>query len=186
MTATDAEVDAKMAEINGKVGAEMKKIMSDPRMKGITVYSLMEITLPLDSPDPMLMQSRAIEAQTVVKRFKGCGNAKAAAEGIFNVKIGKKFEADAAKLPKPMKQALDKAGQGRAVGPMRAKDGMQIVAFCGARTITPPKPDFKMPTREQIQRMVINEKYDKIEEDYLKLAREKVYVEYRNPAYAQQ
>jgi hypothetical protein len=54
------------------------------------------------------------------------------------------------------------------------------------RTITPPKPDFKMPTRQQVERLVINDKYDKIEEDYLKLAREKVYVEYRNPNYAQQ
>lgn len=186
VTASDAEIDAKMAEINGRISSEMKKIMSDPRMKGITVYSLMEISLPVDSGDPMLLQSRAIEAATVVKRFKGCGNARAAAQGIFDVKIGKKFEADAAKLPKPMRQALEQAGQGGAVGPMRGKDGLQIVAFCGARTITPPKPDFKMPTRDQIQRMVINEKYDKLEEDYLKLAREKVYVEYRNPAYAQQ
>lgn len=186
ITATDAEVDAKMAEIKGKVNAEMKKIMSDPRMKTITVYSLMEISLPLDGSDPMILQSRAIEAQTVVKRFKGCGSARSAAEGVFNVKFGKKFEADAAKLPKPLRQALDKAGQGRAVGPMRGKDGIQIVAFCGVRSITPPKPDFKMPSRDQIQRLVINEKYGKIEEDYLKTARERVYVEYRNPAYAQQ
>lgn len=186
ITATDAEVDAKMAEINGRVSAEMNKIMSDPRMKPLTVYSLMEISLPLDSTDPMMLQSRVIEAQQVVKQFKGCGNARAAAAGVFNVKIGKKFDADATKLPKPLKQALDQAGQGRAIGPMRGKDGIQLVALCGVRKITPPKPDFKMPTRDQIKRMVINEKYDKIEQDYLSSAREKVYVEYRNPSYAQQ
>jgi len=134
----------------------------------------------------MLLQSRAIEAQQVLRQFKGCGNAKAAAQGVFNVKFGKKFDADASKLPKPMKAALDKAGQGRAVGPMRAKDGIQIVALCGVRKITPPKPDFTMPTREQIERLVINDKYDKLEESYLKLAREKIYVEYRNPSYARQ
>ena len=180
--ASPGEVDAKMAEINNTIGAQMKKIMSDPRMQPLTVYSLMEITLPLDSEDPMLMQSRAIEAQQVLKRFKGCGNARAAADGIFNVKIGKKFDADGAKLPKPMKEALDKAGQGRAVGPMRGKGGIQLVALCGVRKITPPKPDFKMPTREQIERMVISDKYDKLEESYLKQVREKVYVEYRNPS----
>jgi peptidyl-prolyl cis-trans isomerase SurA len=184
--ATPAEVDAKMAEINNTIGAQMKKIMNDPRMKPLTVYSLMEISLPIDSEDPMLLQSRAIEAQQVVKRFNGCGNARKAAEGIFNVKIGKKFDADGSKLPKPMKEALDKAGQGRAVGPMRGKDGIQLVALCSVRTITPPKPDFKMPTREQVERMVINDKYDMLEEDYLKVAREKVYVEYRNANYAQQ
>lgn len=184
--ASPEEVDAKMAEINRTVSTQMKKIMSDPRMQPLTVYSLMEISLPIDGEDPMLLQSRAIEAQQVLKRFNGCGNARKAAEGIFNVKIGKKFDADGTKLPKPMKQALDAAGQGRAIGPMRGKEGIQLVALCGVRTITPPKPDFKMPTREQVERMVINEKYDKLEEDYLKLAREKVYVEYRNANSAQQ
>lgn len=184
--ATPAEVDARIAEINNTIGAQMKKIMNDPRMKPLTVYSLMEISLPIDGEDPMLLQSRAIEAQQVLKRFNGCGNARKASEGIFNVKIGKKFDADGSKLPKPMKQALDKAGQGRAIGPMRGKDGIQLVALCGVRTITPPKPDFNMPTRQQVERLVINDKYDKIEEDYLKLAREKVYVEYRNANYAQQ
>jgi peptidyl-prolyl cis-trans isomerase SurA len=184
--ATPAEVDARMAEINRTVNAQMKKIMSDPRMRGLTVYSLMEISLPIDGQDPMLLQSRAIEAQQVLKRFNGCGNARKAAEGIFNVKFGKQFDADGAKLPKPMKQALDKAGKGRAIGPMRGKSGIQLVALCGVRTITPPKPDFDMPSREQVERLVINDKYDKIEEDYLKIARENVYVEYRNANYAQQ
>ena len=180
VTATPAEVDAKMAEIKSTVDGQMSKIKNDPRMQPITVYSLMEITLPIDGEDPMLLQSRAIEAAQVLKRFKGCGNAKAAADGIFNVKFGKKFDADGAKLPKPMKAALDKAGQGRAVGPMRSKAGIQLVALCGVRKITPQMPDFKMPTREQVERMLINDKYDKIEEDYLKTAREKVYVEYRS------
>jgi peptidyl-prolyl cis-trans isomerase SurA len=184
--ASPAEVDAKMVEIEKNVGSQMKKLMSDPRMKPITVYSLMEVTLPIDGEDPGLLQSRAIEAQQVLQNFKGCNNARKAAEGVFNVKFGKKFEADAARLPKPMKQALDKAGEGRAIGPMRGKAGIQLVALCGVRTITPPKPDFKMPSREQVERLVINDKYDKLEEDYLKQARDRVYVEYRNPNYAQQ
>jgi len=184
--ASPGEVDAKMREIKTTVDGQMAKIMNDPRMKPITVYSLMEISLPLDSEDPMMLQSRAIEAQQVLRQFKGCGNTKAAAQGVFNVKFGKKFEADAAKLPKPMKAALDKAGEGRAVGPMRNKSGIQLIAFCGVRRITPPKPDFTMPSREQIERMVINDKYDKIEENYLNTVREKIYVEYRDPTYAQQ
>jgi len=183
--ASPAEVDAKMADIKNRVDTQMSKIMNDPRMKPITVYTLMEITLPLEGEDPMLLQSRAIEAQQVLKRFKGCGKAKSAADGIFNVKFGKPFDADGAKLPKPMKQALDKAGQGRAVGPMRGKGGIQLIALCNVRKITPPKPDFTMPTREQIERMVINEKYDKLEQDYLKTAREKVYVEYRGASSTQ-
>lgn len=186
MDATDAEVDAKMAEIKGKISSQMSTIMNDPRMKPITVLSLMEIELPVDGDDPMLLQSRAIEAQQVLQRLKGCGSLKAASEGIFNVKAGRKFEADAARVPPQMMQALQKVGQGGAIGPMRGKGGIQLIAWCSVRKITPPKPDFKMPDREQVKRMVINEKYDKLEEDYLKTAREKLYVEYRDPSYAQQ
>jgi parvulin-like peptidyl-prolyl isomerase len=111
---------------------------------------------------------------------------KAASEGIFDVKKGNTFEADATKLPPQMRAALDKGGVGRAIGPMRGKTGIQLIALCGIRKITPPKPNFTMPTREQVERAVINEKYDKLEEDYLSTARDKIYVEYRDPSYAQQ
>lgn len=181
-----ADVDAKFAEIKSNADAQLSKIMNDPRMRPVTVYSLLEITLPVEAEDVMLLQARAVEASQFMRKFKGCGSARAAAEGIFNVKIGKKFEADAAKLPAPMRAALDKAGQGRAVGPMRTKVGIQLVAFCGSRKIVPPKPDFKMPTREQVERALINDKYDGLEEDYLKTIRGNVYVEYRNSSYAQQ
>ena len=97
---------------------------------------------------------------------------------------GKTFDADGAKLPPQMKAALDKAGVGRAVGPMRGKDGIQLIALCGTRKIMPPKPNFTMPTRDQVERAVINQKYDKLEEDYLASARDKVYVEYRDQSYA--
>jgi peptidyl-prolyl cis-trans isomerase SurA len=183
---TDAEVEAKMAEIKGKADSQMAKILNDPRMRPVTVYSLMEITLPVEDSDSMLLQARAIEAQQYISRFKGCGSARAAAEGIFNVKLGKKFDADASKLPKPLKAALDKAGQGRAVGPMRGKEGIQLLGFCGSRKVTPPKPDFKMPTRQQVERALLNEKYDGLEQKYLKTVRGSVYVEYRNPDYALQ
>jgi peptidyl-prolyl cis-trans isomerase SurA len=184
--ASDAEVDAKMAELKSNINAETAKIMNDPRMKPITVYSLMEIYLPIDGEDPMLLQSRAIEAAQVQQRLKSCGGLKAASEGIFDVKKGKTFEADSTRLPPQMKAALDKGGIGRAIGPMRGKTGIQLIALCGIRKITPPKPNFTVPTREQVERAVINEKYDKLEEDYLNTARDKVYVEYRDPSYAQQ
>jgi len=184
--ATDAEVDAKMAEFKANISAETSKIMNDPRMKPITVYSLLEINLPVEGNDQMLLQSRFVEATQVLQRLKGCNGLKAASEGIFDVRKGKSFEADATKLPPQMKAALDKGGIGRAIGPMRSKAGIQLIALCGIRKITPPKPNFTMPTREQVERAVINEKYDKLEEDYLSTARDKVYVEYRDPSYATQ
>lgn len=181
----DAEVDARMAEFESKISQEKAKIMNDPRMKPITVYSLMEINLPVDGDDPMLLQSRAIEAGQVLQRLKSCSGLKAASEGIFDVKKGKTFEADASKIPPPMRAALDKGGVGRAIGPMRGKGGIQLIALCGIRKISPPKPNIEPPTRQQVERAVINEKYDKLEEQYLSSVRDKIYVEYRDPSYAQ-
>ena len=182
---SDAEVDAKMAEFQSKISQEQAKIMNDPRMKPVTVYSLMEINLPAEGDDPMLLQSRAIEASQVLQRLKSCNGLKAASEGIFDVKKGKTFEADANKIPPQMRAALDKVGVGRAIGPMRGKGGIQLIAFCGVRKLTPPKPNFEAPTRQQVERAALNEKYDELEEQYLSTVRDKIYVEYRDPSYAQ-
>ncbi len=184
VTASDAEVDAKFNEIKSKADSQLAKIMNDPRMKPVTVYSIMEINLPVEGDDQFLLQGRAVEAQQIMAKMKSCGGAKAAAAGIFNVKIGRTLEADAAKIPPQMKQALDKAGQGRAIGPIRSKQGIQLLALCGVKKLTPPKPDFKMPTREQVKNAVINQKYDAIEESFLKTIRGKVYVEYRDQSFA--
>lgn len=184
VSVTDAEVDAKFNEIKEKADGQIAKIMNDPRMKPVTVYTILEINLPVEGDDQFLLQGRAVEAQQIMARMKSCGGAKAAASGIFNVKIGKTLQADASKIPPQMKQALDKAGQGRAIGPIRSKQGIQLLALCGVRKMTPPKPDFKMPTRDQVKNAVINQKYDAIEESFLKTIRGKVYVEYRDKSFA--
>ena len=178
------DVDRKMAEIQNTVKGRIAQIMKDPRMQGVTVYSLMEINLPVETLDDVgLLQARAVDAQQVAQRFKGCGSARAAASGIFNVKFGKPIEADAAKLPPQMKSALDKAGVGHAIGPMRSKAGIQLLALCGTKRVVPPMPKAQLPTRQQVENEVANEKYGTYEEDYLKTVRKSVYVEYRDPAY---
>jgi peptidyl-prolyl cis-trans isomerase SurA len=112
-----AEVDRKFAEIKQGLEAKVSTIMNDPRMKAQQVYNLVEIDLPVEATDDtMLLQARAVEAAQLIKNFKGCNTARAAASGIFNVKIGKPIDALAERIPKPMKQALDKVGPGNAMG----------------------------------------------------------------------
>ncbi len=179
------DVDAKLAEIQQTVEGRMNQIKNDPRMKAVTVYTLMEISLPIEQADDQLLQARAIEAAQVARQFKGCKNARAAASGVFNVKFSKPIEADGARLPKPMKAALDKAGPGKAIGPMRSKEGIQLLALCGTRRIEPELPKFEMPTRQQAENMLVNDKYNGFEEAYLRTARKSVYVEYRTPGLSQ-
>lgn len=183
---SDADVDRKMTEIKASMDAQLNKILSDPRMKPVTVMQLIEIDLPVESDDPGLLQARAVEAQQVLQQFKGCKNARDAASGVFNVKIGKTLEADAAKLPPQLRQALSDAGPGRAIGPLRGPRGLQLIGYCGSRKVTPPKPKIEMPTRDQVKNSLINERYMAIEETYLKEARKHVYIEYRDQSFAQQ
>jgi peptidyl-prolyl cis-trans isomerase SurA len=180
-----AEVDKKYAEIKQDLDQKVGAIMKDPRMKPVQVYTILEIDLPVEGEDAMLLQARAVEAVQLMRNFKGCGSARAAASGIFNVKIGKQIDAVAAKIPKPMKQALDKVGPGKAMGPARGPKGIQVIGFCGKRTIQPPKPKYELPTRQQVEAAVSNEKYDAAEEKYMKILRKTALIEYKDPAYAQ-
>jgi len=183
------DVARKRAEIERDVKKRMAELQRDPRMKPVTVYTIQQIDLPIentgDAMAEQLMQARAIEAKQFMQRYKGCNSAKAAAEGIFNVKVGKLIEADAAKLPKQLKAALDKMGAGKALGPVRGKDGIQVIGFCGVRTLTPPKPKFEMPTDEQVANALSNEKFAESEDRFIKELRQTAYIEYKDSKYSQ-
>jgi peptidyl-prolyl cis-trans isomerase SurA len=180
-----AEVDKKAAEIKQDLEQKVSTIMNDPRMKSVQVYTILEIDLPVEGDDSMLLQARAVEAVQLIKNFKGCSTVRAAASGIFNVKIGKQIDAVATKIPKPMKQALDRVGPGKAMGPARGPKGIQVIGFCGKRTVQPPKPKYELPTRQQVEAAVSNEKYNAAEEKYMKIMRKTALIEYKDPAYAQ-
>jgi peptidyl-prolyl cis-trans isomerase SurA len=180
-----AEVDKKFAEVKQNLEQKVSAIMNDPRMKAVQVYTILEIDLPVEGDDSMLLQARAVEAVQLMRNFKGCSTARAAASGIFNVRIGKPIDAVVAKIPKPMKQALDKVGPGKAMGPARGPKGVQVIGFCGKRTVQPPKPKYELPTREQVEAAVSNEKYNAAEEKYMKVMRKTALIEYKDPAYAQ-
>ena len=179
-----AEVDRKFAEVKQDMEQKVSAIMNDPRMKSVQVYTILEIDLPVEGDDMMLLQARAVEGAQLVKNFKGCSSARAAASGIFNVRIGKQIDAVAAKIPKPMKQALDKVGPGKAMGPARGPKGIQVIGFCGKRSIQPPKPKYSLPTREQVEAAVSNEKFNAAEEKYMKIIRKNHLTEYKDPSYA--
>ena len=183
------DVARKRAEIEREVKKRMAEIQRDPRMKPVTVYTIQQIDLPIenagDAMSEQLMQARAVEAVQFIQRYKGCKSAGAAAQGIFNVKVGKLVEADAAKLPKQLKAALDKAGAGKAIGPVRGKDGIQVIGFCGVRTLTPPKPKFEMPSDEQVANALSNEKFAEYEDKFIKELRQTAYIEYKDSSYSQ-
>ncbi len=185
VTVDQAAVDRKMSAITQEINGKLAKIKLDPRMQPLTVYSILEINFPVEGNDQQLMQSRAIEANQYVQRFKTCSNPRGPATGIFNVKIGKKLEADSRKLPAQMRTLFQTKGPGHAFGPMRGPGGVQVLAFCSQRSITPQMPKAQMPTRTQIENVVLNENYDVVEQKYLAIMRKTAIIEYKDQSYAQ-
>jgi peptidyl-prolyl cis-trans isomerase SurA len=194
LTVTDADVQKRTAEFKAEMDAninrQIAKIESDPRRKPVTVYQIMEINFPLDAGGgeitPQIIQSRAIEVNQFMTRFKGCETAQAAASGIFNVKVGKKIEADSAKIPAQLKAALDSAKAGNAIGPIRGDKALQALAFCGTRKVVPPKvkrpENVKYPTEEQVRGIIEQERFSAIQDKMRGTWRKGVLIEFRDPS----
>ena len=167
---------------DAEVERRLKKIMSDPRLKPITVWRLRRVELPVDDVSPVmrqqLMMARAVEAQQIMRRYKGCNTLKKAASGIFNVRVSKVIEADARRMPPQLKKALKKAGTRRLVGPIAAPKAVQLIAFCGTHTIRPKMPD-KAKLRQQLRAMLRQEKMQRQVDNFMKPLRRKAVIEWR-------
>jgi peptidyl-prolyl cis-trans isomerase SurA len=176
----NVNVDVDASEVDRRLAS----IQSDPRFAPVSVYELREISLPVEqmgeAATNQLFQARAIEAQQFMQRFESCGNARAAASGIFNVKISDTVQVAARDLPADMRKALDDAGTGNLLGPMRGPEGVQIVAFCDRKTIAPPKP-----TRDAIESMLRNEKHEMASQRILRDLRRSAYIDYKDPSLTQ-
>jgi peptidyl-prolyl cis-trans isomerase SurA len=167
-----------------EVDKKYQEVAKDPRLKPVTVYEVLEITLPIEKTTEAMAQqlfiARAADAQQYRKQYKGCASAHKAASGVYNVRIGSIIKADGSKLPGPLKAALDKAGPGSIIGPARAPDGIQFIGYCRKTNVAPP-----MPSREQIETMLMNKKYDTYEERYMRELRRNAFIDYKDQAYAQ-
>jgi peptidyl-prolyl cis-trans isomerase SurA len=178
------------AEIDANINKQIAKIEADPRRRPITVYQILDVSFPIVAAGgeitPQLVQSRAMEVGQFMARFKGCKSAKEAASGIFDVKIGKTFEADATKLPKELKAAFDSVKVGAALGPIRGEKALQVLGFCGVRTVTPPKierpADIKYPTADQVRSNIEQERFAAVQDKYRGAWRKKLVIEYRDPS----
>lgn len=167
-----------------EVDKALDKFANDPRLKPVTVYQIMEVLLPVEKSDPSMQQqllyARAVEAESIKQRFKGCGSARAATEGVYNAVVKKPMEVDAAKIPPALRQALDKAGPGRLIGPSLQGAGVQLIALCGRQNISPQKP-----SRQAIESMLENKKFDGYEQRYIRDLRRTAFIDYKDPSYSQ-
>lgn len=174
---TQEQIDAKYRQLQ----REMQKFAKN---QSLTIYQLMPLTLPVDRQATReltneVARSRLIEADRITKRFKGCGSARKAARGIFNVKIGKRFPADPTKMPKQMRRTLDKFGPGSAfvMGVAPGASSVQIMAYCGKRKVTPQLPKI---SPAEVKRQLEDEQFENLGRSYLRGLRKNAFIEYKD------
>ncbi len=162
-----------------EVDRRYRKIMNDPRMRPVTIYNLREILLPVENVAPAMRQqlqyARVVEARQIVRRYRGCSSLRRAAAGVFNVRISKTLPADPRRLSRELLAALRKAGTKHLIGPIVTRKGIQLIAFCGVRRIAPPKPK-----RDQVERMVRAELFNREVERIMRDLRKKAYIDYKD------
>jgi len=173
---------AKVGKVDeSAVDRRLHKINSDPRRQGVTVYLLRQVDLPVENINStmggQLLQARAVEAQQIAQRYKGCSSLRRAASGIYNVKVSKTIQADGRRLPAQMRKALRSAGRRKLLGPMRSAGGIQMIGFCGTKRIEPPKVK-----RSQIKNMLQAETFANAAERVLRDLRRKAYIDYKVPS----
>ncbi|HFC04898.1 MAG TPA: hypothetical protein ENJ55_04265 [Rhizobiales bacterium] len=170
---------AKVSKVSdAEVERRLRKINSDPRRQGVTVYLIRQVNLPVEQTSsamaPQLLQARAIEAQQISQRYRGCSSLRKASSNIYNVKITRTIQADSRKLPSQMRTALRKAGRKRLIGPMRTRSGIQMIAFCGTKRIQPPKI-----SRDQVKNLVQNENFGQAADNILRKLRRNAFIDYK-------
>jgi peptidyl-prolyl cis-trans isomerase SurA len=180
------EGDQRPAEVTQEeVDRRVAQITSDPRLKPVVVYEIQQVELPIEkgaeAMAQQLLYARAVEAQQMAERYKGCGTLRQAAQGIFNVKIGQPIQAASDKMPPEMKKALEEAGTKRLIGPMPTPQGVRMIAFCGRKNVAPP-----LPPKEQLENFARNqleeEKFQVIGERVMRELRRRSFIDYKDPS----
>ncbi len=164
------------------VDAKFNEILADPRMKPVTVISLQQVELPVEKTTEAMRQqllyARSIEARQIMKRYKGCRSIKSASKDVFNVKMGKRVDADLGKLPAELQKALRKAGTRKMIGPIPGPTGVRLIANCGTRKISPPRP-----SRAQVKASLRNERFEAVVQQAMAKAREDSFIDYKDPSF---
>lgn len=107
----------------------------------VTVWRLRNIDLPVENVEPVmrqqLFQARAIEAQQIMRRYRGCDSIKQITSGFFNVRVSKIVPADPRLIPAQLKKAIRAAGENKLLGPIKTKEGVRLIAYCGTAKMRP-------------------------------------------------
>ena len=121
--------------LNTDIDREYQKALETPK-KSQRFYVIRRLILPL-RPDASEIQVSitADKAKQLMTRFRGCGRIKQAIAGLGRVKIDSPQTIPVSEAPGELRQALNKVGPGKAIGPGRTKEGVFIIGYCELKRV---------------------------------------------------
>lgn len=135
-------------------------------------YMLQQIILPFSSGADV--QGRQIEAQRIIKNFRGCRSTKRIVRGIYNVKIRNIGPIPVGQLQPKLRKLLRKAGPGKLLRPSMSKKGIEMLAYCSNKTIAAQEV-----SRDQVRSSMANQQYRLVSNRHLRDLKRDAIVDYR-------
>ena len=155
------------------IDREYQRVLQKPRQSE-TFYIIRRIMLPLRKNAPEFQVSIAAQnARSIIQKFRGCGRIKQATAGV-GVKIDRPQTVPVSEAPRDMRQALNKVGPGKAIGPGRGPDGIFIIAYCELKKVEAPEV-----TREAVEQQLLFRKFDRIGAQFLSDLKRDAIIEYK-------
>lgn len=159
---------------NNDIDREYQKLLKEPKPSR-TFYVLRNVLLPMQQNAPQaVLNTRLRDAADIIRKFRGCNRIGQAVANKFGVKILGVQNVPVEALPAKMRQALDRAGPGRAVGPAPSRDGIIVIGYCSRKVIE--APDI---TRESVERQLLYRKFDRIGAQFLGDLKRDAVIEYK-------
>ena len=159
---------------NTDIDRELQKALGAPK-KAQSFYIIRRLILPL-KPDASEIQVSitADKAKQLLTKFRGCGRIKQAIAGLGRVKIDEPQTIPVSQAPRDLRQALNKVGPGKAIGPGRTKEGVFIIGYCELKRV-----EEQAVTREAVEQRLLYRKFDRIGKQFLDDLKRDSVIEYK-------
>ncbi len=160
---------------NTDVDREYQKALGVPR-KSQSFYVIRRLVLPLKTTASEIQVSiTADKAKQILAKFRGCGRIKQAIAGMGRVKIDAAQTIPVSEAPNELRQALNKVGPGKAIGPGRTKEGVFIIGYCELKRVQAEEI-----TREAVEQRLLYRKFDRIGSQFLGDLKRDAVIEYKD------
>ena len=108
--------------------------------KTTRIVNLKQIVFRYENGAPAgIVRSRFLEAQNMIRQFKGCGSIRRITANFPGVGVRDLPNIPLSGLPPQLVKVLSKIGRGGISPPNRTRTGIELIAYCSRKDLKPPK-----------------------------------------------